>query len=92
MNMVEFSRDVIQPMVLRGIERGDFDNVIGEMLAGHARGDLKFDEKTVRAMIARAYIVVTSAPPVEKWFASNGDTKIGAQLRIKMPPDEFQHP
>ena len=84
--LAEFSRDVVGPMILRGIERGDYDNVLGEMLTECA--DI-FDDETLRAMLARAYIVCTSPAPFENWLTAPADSKmkVGAQLRIKLPGD-----
>jgi hypothetical protein len=89
LTMAEFTRDVMRPAMLRAIERGQLDDALGEMLADHASGEMMFDDETLRAILARAYIVCTSLGPWEKFFTSVGSVKIGAQLRIKVPAEEF---
>ena len=87
LTIAQLARDILHPMMMRGIERGDYDEVLSDMLADHASGEFKFSDEVLRAMISRAYIVCTSKP---KFTVFDGDGgKIGAQLKIKLPPNDW---
>jgi hypothetical protein len=78
MTLADFNKQVITPMLLRGIEKGDYDNVLGDMLEEHAKGE---SDDVVKAMLKRAAIVVRKPSIFD--FKRPSD----ARLRIKLPND-----
>jgi hypothetical protein len=77
MTLDEFAKHITRPMIIAGVRAGRYDNVLGEMLSEHYE---MFDDEILAAMVAHAYIVVTTPVRVEQ-------PNVGAQLRIRLPSD-----
>lgn len=82
MNLSDFNKRIVRPMVLSGIKRGDYDAVIGECLEDHQSGTFTFSSDIVAAMVARVPFVLAKKP---WWEQAPG--RIGTNLRIKLPAD-----